>query len=279
MCRLYSQISLKPRTAADFLIDGERSLLRQSNYRRRDFQQDGWGIAYFNGAGPRLTKSSGAAFKEAGRFKAAARKARSKIVIGHLRAASNPMGSSKKELMRPENAQPFTDGRFIFAHNGTIRIPREVLKFLGPYKKCLRGSNDSEIYFWQFRKFFDLYGNVPDALEACVNELWTLWGYVKKKRGGKKKAPYVGLNTLVSDGDTLYALCHFPENHPKKSLFNPKQQWGRMTFARRGDRVILASEELDKDKWGHFGSSEIISAAIKGGKISLTRRPLRPSAR
>jgi len=180
--------------------------------------------------------------------------------------------------MRPENAQPFTDGRFIFAHNGTVRIPREVLKFLGPYKNRLRGSNDPKSTFGNSGSSLT-YTGMFRCIRSVRQRALDALGLRQKEERRQEEGPYVGLNTLISDGDTLYALCHFPENHPKKSLYNPKQQWGRMTFARRGDRVILASEELDKDKWGHFGSSEIISATIKGGKISVVRRKLKPSAR
>lgn len=268
MCRLYAQISPRALSAGDFLAESERSLLKQANFRKGDYQEDGWGIGFFNGRGAEIVKSPKAVFDEEPRFRRAAKTIRSKVVIGHLRAASNPMRLSRRELMRADNAQPFTDGRFIFAHNGTIQIPRELLKFLGPYRDRLRGSNDSEIYFWQFRKFIELYGDVPQALQACVRELWTLWGLKARPKGA---LPYLGLNTLVSDGDSLHAMCCYPPKHPKRSLFDPKIQWGRMSFARRGERLIIASEQLDASGWNRFGSAEIVSATLSGGKIALKR--------
>jgi len=274
MCRLYAQISPRKQSARDYLSDGPRSLLRQGDYRKRDLQADGWGIAFFDGKRPKVVKSAKAVFRESARFLAVAAKVSSKVVVGHLRAASNPLRSSKRELLRVENAQPFTDGRFIFAHNGTIHIAREVLDALGPYKARLRGSNDSEIYFWQFRKFYDRYHDVPRALEACVRELWALWA--SRPRKGGRKAPYAGLNTLISDGTSLHALCHFPKDHMRLSLFNPKSEWARMNFARRGDRWIVASEELDTQGWEQFARGEIVSARLSGGRIQLKRRRLKP---
>jgi predicted glutamine amidotransferase len=188
------------------------------------------------------------------------------------------MRLSRRQLMRAENAQPFTDGRFVFAHNGTVLIPREVLRFLGPYRDRVVGSNDSEIYFWQFRKFFDLYGDVPRALRACVDELWTLWSY-RRGRRGRDQAPYLGLNTLVSDGVSLHAMCLFPPKRPKPSLFNPRVKWGRMSFGRRDGRVIFASEELDEDDWSHFRTPEIISATPTTRGIALSRRTFAPRSR
>jgi predicted glutamine amidotransferase len=271
MCRLYAQISPSPSSARDFLVDAERSLFRQSNFRRRDYQKDGWGLGWYDARGARIVKSPRPIFDEERRFRALAARTRSRIVIGHLRAASNPMRLTRRQLMRAENAQPFTDGRFVFAHNGTVLIPRDVRRFLGPYRDRLEGSNDSEIYFWQFRKFFDLYGDVPRALQACVEEQWLLWDY-RRSRRAKETAPYRGLNTLVSDGTSLHALCLFPPKHPKPSLFNPRVQWGRMSFARRDGRVIFASEQLDHGDWSLFRNPEIISATPTKGGISISRR-------
>ena len=42
-------ISPRKETAKDYLAEADRSLLVQGNFRYRDFQQDGWGIGYFNG--------------------------------------------------------------------------------------------------------------------------------------------------------------------------------------------------------------------------------------
>ncbi|MBI3288701.1 MAG: class II glutamine amidotransferase [Elusimicrobia bacterium] len=274
MCRLYGQITPAPRDAGEFLARSERSLLRQANFRRKDYQKDGWGIAHFDGNRARVVKSPEPVFEEAARFGRLAASIRSRVIIGHLRAASNPLRLSRKELLGPDNTQPFTDGRFVFAHNGTVQIPLEVAQFLGPYRDSVRGLNDSEIYFWQFRKFYDLYGDVPSALQACVSELWALWNH--RPRRGKKKVPYIGLNTLVSDGHSLHAMCHYPHKHPKLSLFNPRQAWGRMSYARRGDRVIFSSEDLDTGGWDHFKNPEIISATISGGKVSVSRRAFRP---
>ncbi len=278
MCRLYGQISSTSQNASDYLADVDRSLFRQSNYRRKDYQQDGWGIGSFKGTQARLVKSPRAVFDEAPRFRRVASQTRSQIVIGHLRAASNPMGLSKRQLMRAENAQPFTDGKFIFAHNGTVLIAKDVRRFLGPYRERMQGSNDSEIYFWQFRKFYDLYGDIPAALEACVREQWTLFEYGRRTRRKKLDAPYLGLNTLVSDGRSLHAMCLFPNKHPKISLFNPKLQWGRMSYARRDNRVIFASEEIDAQSWNHFRTPEIISATLSGGSVEIKRRTFVPHA-
>src|SRR5438128_1129735 len=150
MCRLYGQIGPIAQTAEDFLVDSNCALLRQSNLKPGNYQKDGWGFGYFNGSRGKVAKSPRPAFKEPERFTSLASKIRSRVVIGHLRAASNPRNLPHRRLIAIENSQPFTDGRIVFAHNGTVNIPLEVAKYLGPYQRRIRGVNDSEVYFWQF---------------------------------------------------------------------------------------------------------------------------------
>src|SRR5208282_1677159 len=142
MCRLFGQISPTAQSAEDCLVDAKHSLLSQSNYKRSNLQKDGWGLGYFEGRQSKVSKSPGSAFKEAARFKSLASKIRSRVVIGHLRAASNPQGLPHSRLIGIENSQPFTDGHILFAHNGTVNIPLEVIKYLGPYQRRIRGVND-----------------------------------------------------------------------------------------------------------------------------------------
>jgi predicted glutamine amidotransferase len=270
MCRLYGQISSTSRNAKDFFADGDRSLLRQSRYRPGDYQKDGWGIGYFNGGRAELVKSAKGAFDEAGRFKSLASRIRSRVVIGHLRAASNPRGLPHGRLIGVRNSQPFTDGKIIFAHNGTVNIPLEIAKFLGPYQRRIRGINDSEVYFWQFLKFFDALGDIPEALQACIREMWILWRDCRARYPGKK-APYTTLNALVSDGHSLHALCHRSAASDHRSLFNPRQPWTTMSLGRRSDRFIMASEDMDAGFWSHFHEPEIVTARPVGSRISVRR--------
>lgn len=274
MCRLFSQISPKVASAKDYLAESGRSLLIQSDILESNLQKDGWGIGHINGSGAKVVKSAGAAFDEKSRFKAAA-DTQGTVVMGHLRAASNPLGLPRKKLLRRENAQPFTDGRFVFIHNGTVEIPIEVRRFLGPYRDRVKGENDSEVFFWQFRKFYDLYQDVPKALQACIDELFGLWELCKEKYP-KKQGPHLGLNVIVSDGRSLHAMCFYPPGSKRMSFFNPMtQKWGTMSFAKRGDRVIFASEDMDSGKWVHFRNPEIVSAIPKGNRIRIVRQAVK----
>ena len=149
MCRLYAQVSLAPRTAADLLLDSDKSLLKQSSAKRGCLQRDGWGIGWYDEKGRALVvKSAQPIYRERTALRKAAEQAKAKVVIAHVRAASNPLKLPPGRLLTPKNNQPFTDGRWLFAHNGTLSIPREVTKALGPLKNKLQAQNDSEVWFF-----------------------------------------------------------------------------------------------------------------------------------
>jgi glutamine amidotransferase len=273
MCRLFAQISTKPGSAEDFLVDSEYSLLKQSNFKKTNLQKDGWGIAHFGNKGQTaVSKSPKPAFKEAEKFAAAAKGAVSRAVIGHIRAASNPRKLPMAKLINMDNTQPFTDGRWIFAHNGTLQIPQEVSEQLGSYRRKLKSLNDSEVYFWQFIKFYDKLGDVEKALLSCIAETWALWKECREDHPAKT-APYTGLNTLLSDGISLHALCHAASKGLAScGVCNPAQPWGTMSFAHRGDRVIVASENMDRGDWTPFATPELFSVDTRSGRLEIHRR-------
>lgn len=275
MCRLFAQLSVRPSNGSDLLVGSECSLYSQSHHKGRE-QKDGWGLGYFSGGRARIVKSPRAVFKEGPRFKAAAGKAVSRVVIGHLRAASNPRGLAQDSIMGLANTQPFTDGKWVFAHNGTINIPDEVLKSLGPYRRRVKGLNDSEVYFWLFRKHLDRTGSPAAALRACVEELWSLWRGCRA-RYPRVRAPYTGVNTLVSDGKTLTALCHYTLRGKRlTALCTPGQPWGVMSRSLRDGRLVVASEPMDRGPWMRFGDPEIFEAWVEGGRVRTRSTRFRP---
>ncbi len=273
MCRLFAQISAQPESPTDFLVESEFSLLKQSNFKKSNLQKDGWGIAYFGNKGePVVSKSAKPAFKDGAAFRAASEGAVSRTVVGHIRAASNPLKLAKGRLINMDNTQPFTDGRWIFAHNGTLQIPVEVTERLGPYRRKLKSLNDSEVYFWQFVKFHDKLKDVEKALLACVAENWAIWKECRGDHPGKK-APYTSLNTLLGDGKTLHAFCHAASRGMADcGVCNPATPWGTMSFSLRGRRVVIASENMDRGAWTLFEPPELLSVEIKSGQPAITRR-------
>lgn len=269
MCRLLAQISTAKASAEPYLSGSACSLLAQSGMDPKRLQPDGWGVASYDERGrPVVAKSPLAAYDEPERFRQASRAA-SRIVLAHIRHASNPRGLPRERLLGPENTQPFSHGRFAFAHNGTVELPDRLADRLGPYKERIRGVNDSEVYFYQLVRALETDPAPERAFEACLEELWSL-------PGAEERRPHQGLNVAVSDGERLIAFCHYPPIGAPG--FCSSREWGRMSFLETGDRLVVASESLGPD-WRPFEDPEVLTAWVSDGRIRTERRPVRLPAR
>jgi predicted glutamine amidotransferase len=268
MCRLFGQIAPKPSGARDLLADTPQSLLNQSDMSAANPQKDGWGLAWFGADGkPRVVKSPRPARVDEAAFKAAADAAYSPVVLGHIRAASNPH-------IDESHTHPFEDEGWAFIHNGTLTIWKELAEGLGARQARLRSDSDSEVYFQLFLKHVLALQDASAAFEACAREAWDLWPRVKD-RYPDASTPYTALNAVASDGRGLHALCHAARRGLADcGLCHPDQPWSVMSFATRGDRFIIASEGVDGGEWTRLKPPETLSATPAGGRISVTRRSL-----
>jgi predicted glutamine amidotransferase len=275
MCRLYGQVSLRAESAADGLAENAHSLLNLAQADPKRLQPDGWGVGWYTRSGPKIVKSHKPIYREAKRLRSTSTRAKSRVVFGHIRHMSNPRGLPRHRMLSTANSQPYAYKNLLFVHNGEVTIPDEVARFLGAYRKKIKGLNDSEVFFWQFVKFYDAYQDIPRALEACVRETIGIWQGCKS-RHRRKKTSYLGFNTLVSNGSELHAMCHFPALAKAKGLLSKKQIWGRMSFSLEGSRARVASEDLKGGRWKRLGSAELLSIRPQGGRLRAERRRFTP---
>ena len=268
MCRLYAQVSSKPESARDLLVDSEFSLLRQADGDPANPQKDGWGVAWFGADGrPKVVKSGGSAAVERDAFTRAADGAVSSTVVAHLRAASNPN-------INADYAHPFEDEGWVFIHNGTLTIGNEVAAALGTRKARLKTDSDSEIYFQQFLKHLAATGDPSRAFEACINENWKLWETCRT-RYPDASTPYSSLNAIASDGRGIHALCHASRRGLADcGVFHCDQKWSVMSFSSRRGRFVISSEGEDGGDWTLASPPETISAVPMGSRIDVRRRAL-----
>jgi predicted glutamine amidotransferase len=268
MCRLFAQVAVKPSGARDLLVDSEFSLLRQADGDPANPQKDGWGVAWFDAGGrPRVTKSGGNAAAERAEFALAADEAVSSVVVGHLRAASNPH-------VNRDYAHPFEDEGWVFIHNGTLTIAAEVAEALGSRKARLKTDSDSEVYFQQFLKHLDAARDPSRAFEACVVENWKLWESCRA-RYPDASTPYTGLNAIAADARGIHALCHQSRRGLAEcGVFHRDQPWGVMSFSARGGRFVISSEGEDGGQWTRLTPPETISAVPNGAVVDVRRRAL-----
>jgi len=260
MCRMLGIIGVNPITPLKHLIDAECSLLRQAELGR---QGDGWGTGYYLDGTPRLFRSEKPVYSEPDLFRRIAASISSRIIIAHVRKASNPRGLPKDELIGVENSQPFKYHNRLFAHNGVIRSVDEVMEFLGEYRSIIMGNNDSEVYFALLMRGWDLEGDVYRALK-WIEEIFSKVMESSYKDGN----PFTSLNAIFSDGKKLYAYNRYLEGSDLKSVCYKDSPYYTLTFLDQGDVLIVASEKLWRDEsWTNLGNGDLLTAWIDGEEV------------
>ena len=159
---------------------------------RTDTHHDGWGIAFFEGAGVRLFVDHLPAIESPIAELIKTYPIKSKNVIAHIRKAT-------QGHVALENCHPFVRelwGRYwVFAHNGDLKDFHPTLD--GAFRPV--GTTDSEQAFCYLlqelrRRFGDARPELPD-LRAAMEELVPAI------------AAHGTFNMMLSDGSCLFAHC------------------------------------------------------------------------
>ena len=135
MCRLLGIISSEPTEFRLSLREAPRSLAALSREHR-----DGWGIAIWDDRDAwRLEKGIACAHEDA-RFHQLAER-HGELLVAHIRQRTVGCASL-------ENTHPFQSGRWVFAHNGTIKDTEFLRANASPARRGeVRGQTDSELFF------------------------------------------------------------------------------------------------------------------------------------
>ncbi|HUI38348.1 MAG TPA: class II glutamine amidotransferase [Thermoplasmata archaeon] len=282
MCRWFGQLSARPALAQRWLVQSERSLLKQANAVPTQLQADGWGIAWFDASRQlHVEKGTEPVFQkgESERFRSAARKAKSSVVIGHVRRASNPMGLPADRLVGMENSQPFAYGSTVFAHNGTIPYPLATRSALGRFDAEVHGVNDSEVLFWLLVRHLESSQNPPTAFGRAIADLIRVW----RNRQSQSVGPYTGLNVVLSRGpDELWAFCKSRGEHGR-ALMDPDWPYYELAYSAAPELVLVASEPLDgRDAgWKALHDGQYLYATVEEKQVSVHTGtiPISPEAK
>jgi len=254
-------ISVRPRNLFRYLVADECSLLKQAE---KGVQSDGWGIAFYNSE-PVIYKSTRPVYLERDAFSSLAIK-KARIIIAHVRKASNPLKVSREELIALENTQPFRHGRYVFAHNGTIYYPREAIAYLGEYRSLLKGINDSEVYFLLLLKELSETGDFLNALRNVIR----IFHEIHAERGGGVDIPYTSLNCIFTDGHYLYAATHYLGGPRLKTICLGNEPYYDMTYLSDGESLIVASERTNRrGPWRKIRNGYVIAATVEEGELSF----------
>ena len=146
MCRLFALRANQPTRVEKSLLSGPHSLQKQSCCDRRGVCHDsGWGIGYYLHDRPCLTRSALSARTDP-LYPKLAETIASPTVLAHVRLASTGTIAEK-------NSHPFTHGRWLFAHNGTLfgfaGNPERLRRLIpGHLLNKIQGDTDSEHAFY-----------------------------------------------------------------------------------------------------------------------------------
>ncbi len=228
---------------------------------RTDEHKDGWGIAFFEGAGVRLFVDHESAVASPVAELIKRYPIKSKNVIAHIRKAT-------QGHVALENCHPFVRelwGRYwVFAHNGDLKQFAPALD--GAFRPV--GSTDSERAFcYLLQQLRRRFGGTPpalDALTAAVRELT------------REIAAHGVFNMMLSDGSALFAHCstrlhyivrQYPFAQAKLSDDDLSVDFSEVTTPNDRVAVIVTEPLTTNESWLPFATGEL-KVFVEGAAVS-----------
>ncbi len=235
MCRLLGILSSAPVDFRVLLRERARSLSALGAE-----HADGWGMAAFGGGRWSIHRGTGRASDDAS-FHTSAATLRGEILVSHVRKRT--VGAT-----REENTHPFTSGRWVFAHNGTIEDRAFVRGRVSRVRAAdIAGDTDSELFFACVLARLDERGlHAASKASAIDRALWELLDECRRRDR------FGSLNFLLSDGERcwvhrfgrpLFLLERGPRAEPPSS---------------RGAAVFLASEPMTSESWTEIADGTLL---------------------
>ena len=242
MCRLLGIASSEPTDFKIVLREAPRSLAALSREHR-----DGWGIAVFDdrreaGGSTRAI----ACASEDERFHRLAIGSRGEVLISHVRQKT--VGETSLA-----NTHPFQRGRWIFAHNGTVKDIRWLRSQTSPGARSRGARRDGQ------------RTPVLLASHACLDEAGLAHSLATPDTdhaigaacGQARARPNFGAyNFLLSDGVTLYAhrfggrcTCSSAARTTWCARAEPRRHGGRTPWSQRRTALFVASEKITDEPW------------------------------
>jgi glutamine amidotransferase len=198
--------------------------------------KDGWGVVLFDDACAAHHRDICAAH-ESEKFQALTRNVRSRNLLAHIREASVGGAADK-------NTHPFSAGRWVFCHNGTVRGFDQHPHLLedridAKWKPHIRGDTDSERLFYAFLTNLgdatDL-ASVSSALMKTVREIAGLYNGLHEKP--------TALNLFVTDGQLTAVTRH------GKSLWRVEKP---------GLHMIASEPVVDGEPWSEIPEDHLFT--------------------
>jgi predicted glutamine amidotransferase len=218
---------------------------------RTDTHHDGWGIAFFEGAGVRHFVDHEAAVASPIAELIKRYPIKSLNVIAHIRKATQGQ-------VALENCHPFVRemwGRYwVFAHNGDLKEFHPVLD--GPYRPV--GNTDSEHAFcFLMQELRARFGDTPPAMPALRAAIAELVADI---------ATHGTFNMMLSDGTALFAhcstkLCYVVRKHPFVTCCLADEDlsvdFSKVTTPNDRVAIIVTAPLTTNEQWTEFAPGEL----------------------
>jgi len=218
---------------------------------RTDTHHDGWGIAFFEGAGVRHFVDHQAAVASPIAELIKRYPIKSLNVIAHIRKATQGQVSL-------ENCHPFVRemwGRYwVFAHNGDLKDFDPILD--GPYRPV--GNTDSERAFcFLLQQLRERFGDAPPAMPALRAALADLVAVI---------ARHGTFNMMLSDGTALFAhcstkLCYVVRQYPFAAACLADEDlsvdFSQVTTPNDRVAIIVTTPLTTNERWTEFAPGEL----------------------
>ncbi len=224
MCRLFGLIANKEVDLRFSLTEGPCTFRNLGK-----LNPDGWGMGWYEKSKPIVFKEPIPAIKST-ELPICAHDAQSHIFICHVRKTT---GTS----ICHENCHPFTDTKWIFAHNGSVNRDTIYKKLDDHHRKLILGTTDSEVYFHWVLQNIKQQDDVIKGIHSALVEI--------------RKHHHTGMNFILSDGTTLYAYREAAQNVNYYSLFYlDRSSPGNSPLYASSSEVgsLLESKQLNNEK-------------------------------
>lgn len=229
---------------------------------RTDVHNDGWGIAFFEGAGVRHFVDHEAAIASPIADLIKRWPIKSKNVIAHIRKAT-------QGRVALENCHPFVRelwGRYwVFAHNGDLKNFSPTLD--GAFRPV--GNTDSELAFcYLLQELRRRFGDTPPELPALSKALREITAQI---------AAHGAFNMMLSDGSALFAHCstnlhyivrQFPFATAKLSDEDMSVDFSEVTTPKDRVAIIVTAPLTTNEIWTQFAPGEM--------KVFIDGAPVEP---
>jgi len=257
VCRLYAMRANEPTRVECSLVHAQNALMQQSQGDAEGLEHShGWGVADYSDTVPLIEKQTWAAW-HGEHFRKTAARVYAHTVVAHVRHAT--VGATAVE-----NTHPFRNGRWIFAHNGTIPhfadVRDRMIEQIDPVlRNDIKGETDSEHVFYYLLSLQMRHPERP-LIETVGRGLRRIIQWSQQVSPEERPA----LNIVLTDGDRLVGsrygrtLWHLVRNEVTVcGICGKKHVHHEVGQAYRA--IEIASEPISGENWQPFADGVVYS--------------------